>query len=165
MSKREADSPSAASKKMAVETATPLSPPRASTYWSDNPEMQSINGLFLEEGTKLQIEGLYKLLDVNGDGDLTADDFMIAMPSASREALTKWEHLRAEFDFDGSGKVDVEEFINGLKRLALQVPLDSTCFPSVPKSHRECLLWLNLSLNNAIMNLCKMLHESLVLTK
>ena len=70
-------------------------------------------------------------------------------------------HRRTEFDFDNNGIVDPNEFVNGLKRMALKAPLDATCFASVPSSHRECLLWLNASTNNTILQVCKEIYSSL----
>ena len=45
--------------------------------------------------------------------------------------------------------------------MALKAPLDATCFASVPSSHRECLLWLNASTNNTILQVCKEIYSSL----
>ena len=70
-------------------------------------------------------------------------------------------HRRTEFDFDHNGIVDPNEFVNGLKRTALKAPLDATCFASVPTSHRECLLWLNASTNNTILNICNDIYSNL----
>ena len=93
---------------------------------------------------------------------LTVEDFVQVHPqSLERQAEMKWEVLRSEFDFDGNGIVEAHEFINGLKRMALKLPLDASCFAQVPSSHRECLLRLNQSTNNVIQNLCRELHQKL----
>lgn len=57
--------------------------------------------------------------------------------------------------------VDADEFVNGVKRHALKSPLDPHCFPSIPTSHKDCLLWLNASANNTIQQVCKGLFETL----
>ena len=147
---------------------------QSSRYWNENPEASSVDSLYLEEKTKAAIGELYNLIDTNGDGELTIEDFQKPTSAMSRDAIVKWEllcarpgptalhtsvtcsfatarlHRRTEFDFDNNGIVDPNEFVNGLKRMALKAPLDATCFASVPSSHRECLLWLNASTNNTI---------------
>ena len=87
-----------------------------------------------------------------------------ARPRRTRLCLSRAParpHRRTEFDFDNNGIVDPNEFVNGLKRMALKAPLDATFFASVPSSHRECLLWLNASTNNTILQVCKEIYSSL----
>ena len=132
-----------------------------SQYWVDHADMASVDSLFLEDSTKAQIEALFGLLDSNKDGVITLEDFVAVHPqSLERQAEAKWEVLRSEFDFDGNSVVEAHEFINGLKRMALKLPLDAQCFAQVPSSHRECLLRLNQSTNNVIQNLCRDLHAA-----
>ena len=133
-----------------------------SQYWVEHADMASVDSLFLEDSTKAQIEALFGLLDSNKDGVITLEDFVAVHPqSLERQAEAKWEVLRSEFDFDGNSVVEAHEFINGLKRMALKLPLDAQCFAQVPSSHRECLLRLNQSTNNVIQNLCRDLHARL----
>ena len=50
----------------------------------------------------------------------------------------------------GDHHVEPGEFIEGLKRMALDGPLDEECFPSLPTSHHECVQRLNQSANRKI---------------
>ena len=113
---------------------------QSSRYWNENPEASSVDSLYLEEKTKAAIGELYNLIDTNGDGELTIEDFQKPTSAMSRDAIVKWEllcarpgptalhtsvtcsfatarlHRRTEFDFDNNGIVDPNEFVNGLKR-------------------------------------------------
>ena len=146
----------------------PLSPPRltakASGYWSSNPESNTVDSLPLEDETKRQIETLFQLLDTNGDGRITVEDFAAPDGDISREQRAKWELLRSEFDFDGNGMVDPTEFINGLKRTALNAPIDPACFAGVPANNRQCLAWLTASTNNSLQQAVKGMYETLKLS-
>ena len=69
-------------------------------YWQDNPQASSIDSLYLEAETKGQIESLYNLLDTNGDGKISIEDFALPSGDIPRERQAQWELLRDEFDFD-----------------------------------------------------------------
>jgi len=142
----------------------PMSPPAMkkseSTYWQEQSH-SAIDTMYLEAETKQQIEQLYQLLDANQDGQVSIEDFALPSGEIPRERQAQWEMLRDEFDFDRNGVVDADEFVNGVKRQALKSPLDPGCFPSIPTSHKDCLLWLNASVNNTIQQLCKALYETM----
>ena len=146
----------------------PISPPRltakASGYWSSHPESNTLDRLPLEDETKRQIETLFQLLDTNGDGRITVEDFATPDGEITREQRAKWEMLRSEFDFDHNGMVDPTEFINGLKRTALNAPIDPACFAGVPANNRQCLAWLTASTNNSLQQAVKAMYETLKLS-
>ena len=74
-------------------------------------------------------------------GHATYDPYYMTEEEARREAEAeaKWEVLRSEFDFDGNSVVEAHEFINGLKRMALKLPLDAQCFAQVQSAIAEGL--------------------------
>jgi WD40 repeat protein len=123
--------------------------------WTSHPQLSVLSGLSLDNKSKQQIQRLWALLDVNGDGKLTSEDWI-----ASPGGTGKWEMLRASFDFTGDNVVDVREFVEGLKIMALKSPLDPGCFAGVPSDHHECVKLLNRSANRQIQNLCKDLFEA-----
>ena len=68
---------------------------QSSRYWNENPEASSVDSLYLEEKTKAAIGELYNLIDTNGDGELTIEDFQKPTSAMSRDAIVKWELLCA----------------------------------------------------------------------
>ena len=68
---------------------------QSSRYWNENPEASSVDSLYLEEKTKAAIGELYNLIDTNGDGKLTIEDFQKPTSAMSRDAIVKWELLCA----------------------------------------------------------------------
>ena len=49
--------------------------PRPGDIWSTYPQLSYLSGLTVSDETKVQIERLWKMLDVNGDGTLSAEDW------------------------------------------------------------------------------------------
>jgi len=69
---------------------------------------------------------LFKEIDVNGDGDMSRDEFQEALPKIvalmeEEEVTVSTADLCSVFDtidFDGSGSIDMEEFLNGMVYLS-----------------------------------------------
>jgi hypothetical protein len=112
--------------------------------------------IWLFPETTKQIDQLWKILDVNGDGSLTAEDWQHSPGGAS-----KWDLLRSKFDLDGSGGVEPQEFMTGLKNMALVLPIEAQCFVPPPTTHVEMMKCVNESTNRQIQNLCKELFETM----
>lgn len=99
-----------------------------------------------------QMNRLYHILDTNGDGVLSSDDW----PAGS----DKWAMLKNKFDIDGDNKITADEFVHRLKLLAYEQPIDMSLFPAVPTNHAACLEALTISANRQIQELCKQLFEA-----
>ena len=89
-------------------------------------------------------------------GSLTAEDWQHSPGGAS-----KWDLLRSKFDLDGSGGVEPQEFMTGLKNMALVLPIEAQCFVPPPTTHVEMMKCVNESTNRQIQNLCKELFETM----
>jgi len=148
--KRAADNAPASVKRQSSHTTLP------GDYWAANPSLSYLTGLSLLDDTKVQMERLWKMLDSNGDGVLSAEDWVTAPGGGG-----KWELLRTKFDFTDDHVVSPPEFIEGLKSMALEQPLDPACFGKMPSNHHECVLWLNQSANRKIQDLCKELFDEM----
>merc|ERR1712072_591011 len=78
-------------------------------------------GRFIE-----RVGQLFKEIDVNGDGDMSKDEFEQALPEIMK--LMEEEEVQVStadlcsvyetIDFDGSGTIDMEEFLNGMVYLS-----------------------------------------------
>ena len=99
-----------------------------------------------------QMKRLYGLLDRNGDGVLSSDDW----PPGN----DKWEMLRSRFDINGDNKITPDEFVHRLKLMVYEQPIDLSLFPAVPTNHAQCLEALTTSANRQIQELCKQLFEA-----
>ena len=62
-----------------------------SGFWAANPSMSYLTGLSLLDETKRQMEKLWTMLDIDGDGALTAADWGAAPGGGG-----KWDLLRAD---------------------------------------------------------------------
>ena len=62
---------------------------------------------------------------------------------------------------DGSGGVEPQEFMTGLKNMALVLPIEVECFIPQPTTHVEMMKCVNESTNRQIQNLCKELFETI----
>ena len=154
-------------------------PMEEDTWWDDEDHQEAgvIAVLTLTEDTKHQLELLFFLLDRDGSGRLTQNDFEVVPPPSGtksaaqaaqdalfqREILVRWHELRKNFDFANDQAISPGEFVHGMKVMALKHPLDegSRLRPEARSdaSHLEYLTLLTASLNNTIKNLCKHLFE------
>jgi len=117
---------------------------------------EELNIKVSDEAAK-QMSRLFMLLDKNGDGSLSAEDWEVAGDDHS-----KWHTLRSLFSFDQGRTVQKEEFIFGIKRLALQGPIEEDLFPELgPLSHVATMRVLNESSNRAVIKLCKQLYDEI----
>ena len=68
----------------------------------------------MAKGRGMSTEDIFKFFDKNGDGQITADEFSIALqklgPDIFRCTDDEIRTLVAEFDDDGNGEVSMEEF-------------------------------------------------------
>eukprot|EP00670_Eutreptiella_braarudii_P012317 CAMPEP_0174330646 /NCGR_PEP_ID=MMETSP0810-20121108/16840_1 /TAXON_ID=73025 ORGANISM="Eutreptiella gymnastica-like, Strain CCMP1594" /NCGR_SAMPLE_ID=MMETSP0810 /ASSEMBLY_ACC=CAM_ASM_000659 /LENGTH=435 /DNA_ID=CAMNT_0015445931 /DNA_START=155 /DNA_END=1462 /DNA_ORIENTATION=+ len=99
-----------------------------------------------------QMWRLYDILDRNGDGVLSSDDW----PAGS----DKWQMLQSRFDINGDNKITRDEFVYRLKLMAYEQPIDARLFPAMPTNHAQCLEELTRSANYQIQVLCKQLFEA-----
>lgn len=69
--------------------------------------------------SKAKVVDVFKKIDVDGNGELDADEFRLAMQMLGLD-LPRSQALAVlnEFDEDGNGTIDVEEFINRMRKLA-----------------------------------------------
>ena len=130
-----------------------LVPPHA--LWREHGQSELREAmLYIEEAPKQMILKVYRALDANEDGLITPEDFVDkAKGVASRAALDKWERLRHEFDTDGSNSIDLDEFIDCFKAIALRQPLSFGATFNVEASHKDCLRLLNGAVNQGILGL------------
>jgi len=146
-------------------------------WWEGNPLAGIIAIVPLAEDTKMQLEVLFGILDRDGSGVLTKEDFLV-VPAPStrknslevaqealmqREILVKWDALCSEFDFSSDNRIAPTEFVHGMKRAALRFPIDASSArsPQPNASHLDYLTIITVSLNATIKNLCKMLFDYL----
>ena len=144
-------------------------------WWEGHPLAGIAAVVQLHDDTKFQLEVLFGILDRDGSGMLTQEDFLTAMPEKSaeksatavaeealmqRDILIKWDALCSEFDFTSDRKISPTEFVHGMKRQALRLPLDPACARGGPDaSHLTLLTLLTESVNRTIKNLCKDLFD------
>merc|ERR1712124_120267 len=96
---------------------------------------------------------LFKEIDVNGDGDMSRDEFQEALPKIvalmeEEEVTVSTADLCSVFDtidFDGSGSIDMEEFLNGMVYLSadLRAIHDVQVQYMVLKDHMKILHRIN----------------------
>ena len=72
---------------------------------------------FYEKDDEGQLEVLFKLFDLNGDGQISKDELKTVMGSVSGEAVNAEEidQMFSEADTDESGWIDYAEFCNIMK--------------------------------------------------
>jgi len=115
----------------------------------------------LDDDTKRKVEGVFGLLDTNGDCCLSVEDFMWH-DEAARKAHHQWEELRAEFTV--GQEIHPLQFVQGLKRLAMKQPVDQTRVSAASmQTHLKFFLTLNDSANNSVRKLCSKLLDSMVI--
>jgi len=111
--------------------------------------------LWLTKETRRQLDELWRLLDTDGNGVLTAADW-----AASPGGDSKWDLLRKHFDLNNSASILPEEFVAEIKTLALLQPLDTAIFANPITNHSDMMKALNSSCNRAMQNLCKELFKT-----
>jgi len=111
--------------------------------------------LCLTKETRRQLDEIWRLLDTDGNGVLTAADWALTPGGNS-----KWDLLRKHFDLDDSAEITPDEFVAEIKALAHLQPPDAVIFAHPITTHSEMMKALNASTNRAMQNLCKELFET-----
>jgi len=101
-------------------------PPRQrQDIWADVEKMKTIT---IAPDTKVQIQRLWNMLDVDGDGFLTLADFQHILTRASlspsvaqSKAVVVFMTLQQELDFNRDDKITPHEFALGLVNVAVKV--------------------------------------------
>jgi voltage-gated sodium channel len=86
-----------------------------------NLELERKRRQFLE-----RVGALFKKIDVNGDGDMSREEFDQALPAIMKlmeeeevnVSMTDLVGVFETIDFDGSGSIDMDEFLNGMVYLS-----------------------------------------------
>jgi len=93
----------------------------------------AIASMTLDQATNAAIVHLFKSIDVNGDGELTQEDFdKLAGDLDSDFGAEGWAKLQEHFDVDADGRVSLDEFRFGLKGFGIKVCLESQIGFSAP---------------------------------
>lgn len=95
---------------MADTEQTPLSPEQIAAC-------EAAMSAFYEKDDEGQLETLFKLFDLNGDGSISKLELKTVMTSVSGEAGNEEEidQMFNEADTDASGMIDYAEFCNVMK--------------------------------------------------
>uniref|UniRef100_A0A7S3AWS9 EF-hand domain-containing protein n=1 Tax=Haptolina ericina TaxID=156174 RepID=A0A7S3AWS9_9EUKA len=72
----------------------------------------------LDEPTLGSMREAWRLLDVDGDGTITSNDFVLSH-GFTQQAEQKWEMLRSKLDRNNDGTITQDEFLVQLKHLVL----------------------------------------------
>ena len=120
--------------------------------------------LMLTEGTMVQIQTLWLILDKTGDGKISPEDFLaLAGPlgvTDHQQAMAKWQEMSKHFDTDHSGDITPVEFIDGFKKIAMGLALDWEGIKSMPEqTYLDVQAKINKSVNRRLQNLVKEAYE------
>ena len=120
--------------------------------------------LMLTEGTMVQIQTLWLILDKTGDGKISPEDFLaLTGPLGAtdhQQAMAKWQEMSKHFDTDHSGDITPVEFIDGFKKIAMGSALDLEGIKSMPEqTYLDVQAKINESVNRRLQNLVKEAHE------
>jgi Ca2+-binding EF-hand superfamily protein len=120
--------------------------------------------LQLDDAAKEQLGAHFGMMDANGDGFLRLDDFEIIASrsstlsqAAKSKALMYFTKLQEELDFNSDGKIEPEEFIRGMIKIAYQKPVDQMLRtpPAGTDPIDYAISRLEVAANNAVKELCK----------
>jgi Ca2+-binding EF-hand superfamily protein len=120
--------------------------------------------LMLTEGTMVQIQTLWLILDKTGDGKISPEDFLVlAGPLGAtdhQQAMAKWQEMSKHFDTDHSGDITPVEFIDGFKKIAMGSALDWEGIKSMPEqTYLDVQAKINESVNRRLQNLVKEAYD------
>jgi hypothetical protein len=136
----------------------------AKNFWEARPDLARLRTLQLDDAAKAQLDALFGMMDANGDGFLRLDDFEIiasrssTLPQAAKsKALMYFTKLQEELDFNSDGKIEPEEFIRGMIKIAFSKPVSSALRTPPDGSHPidYAISRLEVAANNAVKELCK----------
>jgi len=136
----------------------------AKNFWEARPDLAKLRTLQLDDAAKEQLGALFGMMDANGDGFLRLDDFEIiasrssTLPQAAKhKALQYFTKLQEELDFNSDGKIEPDEFIRGMIKIAYQKPVDQMLRtpPAGTDSIDYAISRLEVAANNAVKELCK----------
>lgn len=135
-----------------------------SLAWRLDPALQSVSqfGLVtLAPTTQRAMEKLWKVLDRDGTGSLTADDWI-----TDHDGVEKWDTLREKLGANQEVfSISYVQFIEGLKAVALHKPMDPPASLAAAEMAGEMTgfawaAWLTTATNSAILDLCEELYTA-----
>ena len=126
-----------------------------------NPDLLKFQGPHLHEATKNLIGMVFNLIDNDGDGEITPEDFA-ALGSHEAEAMAKWETLRMEFSTEDA--ITPRDFVVGIKQMAWKRPVPSEKFSAATvKNYAVFMGTLTTAINESIKKqLGDMLREMII---
>ena len=136
----------------------------AKNIWEARPDLARLRTLHLDDAAKEQLGALFGMMDANGDGFLKVDDFEIIAhrsstlaQAAKSKALMYFTKLQEELDFNSDGKIEPEEFIRGMIKIAFSKPVSSNLRtpPAGTDPIDYAISRLELAANNSVKELCK----------
>ena len=88
--------------------------------------------------TKSKVVDVFKKIDGDGNGELDADEFRLAMQMLGLDLpRSQAKMVLDEFDEDGNGTIDVEEFINKMRELARSRRAEQKAEAAIPDWIKE----------------------------
>jgi hypothetical protein len=136
----------------------------AKNFWEARPDLGRLRTLQLDDAAKVQLDALFGMMDANGDGFLRLDDFEIIASrsstlsqAAKSKALMYFTKLQEELDFNSDGKIEPDEFIRGIIKIAYQKPVGQMLRtpPAGTDPIDYAISRLEVAANNAVKELCK----------
>jgi hypothetical protein len=136
----------------------------AKNFWEARPDLARLRTLQLDDAAKVQLDALFGMMDANGDGFLRLDDFEIIASrsstlsqAAKSKALMYFTKLQEELDFNSDGKIEPDEFIRGIIKIAYQKPVGQMLRtpPAGTDPIDYAISRLEVAANNAVKELCK----------
>ena len=130
-------------------------------WWRENSDLTKFEGPYLYEATKLLVGQVFLLMDSDGDGSITPEDFE-KLTHHQGTAMRKWEDLRQEFSSES--EITPRDFVIGVKRLAWKKAVDPTCFASdAGANYSRFMISLNEAVNTSMKRTLRELLSAMVI--
>lgn len=120
-------------------------------------EPQLLKEIRLNEESMRQITDLFNIMDINSDGFLSTEDF------ERWDQVQKFRDLRLRFDTSGDGKVDIQEFREGIKKYALACPGYIRVLPDPSTPLYTWIKHINDVTNVMLQTVCAEIYQNYVL--